>query len=323
MQSVAVTANGTPLATDGVTPYEFSRPVTFADIGSTIVFVATITDSAGQTTTATRSVSVPVPAGYVAATVDPTSWAFGTVFVGNDAAKTFTLTNTGENPVTLTGVDLTGAAAFSLVPAVGACTTTTVLAPDEVCTVTARFAPTDEGDKIGSITLGYTSPGGTSPIVIPLTGTGDIFDTTASTTVSAVVPSTLGLTVSSAAPSLGTLIPGVAQDYTASTTLGVTTTGGSSRLTVHDPSSVSTGSLVNGSFTLASPLQAKADGGAGPGSFGPVGSTASPLLLATYPAPISNDPVAVTFKQPISATEPLRTGTYSKTVLFTLSTLTP
>ena len=39
--------------------------------------------------------------------------------------------------------------------------------------------------------------------------------------------------------------------------------------------------------------------------------------------PVSNDPVTIGFKQPISATEPLRTGSYSKTLLFTASTLSP
>ena len=37
---------------------------------------------------------------------------------------------------------------------------------------------------------------------------------------------------------------------------------------------------------------------------------------------MSNDPVTITFKQPIKATDPLRTGTYSKTLTFTLSTTT-
>jgi hypothetical protein len=44
---------------------------------------------------------------------------------------------------------------------------------------------------------------------------------------------------------------------------------------------------------------------------------------ATCAAAVSNDPVAIAFKQPINATDPLRTGTYSKTLTFTLSTTTP
>ena len=40
-------------------------------------------------------------------------------------------------------------------------------------------------------------------------------------------------------------------------------------------------------------------------------------------APASNDPVTVAFKQAIGASDPLRTGTYSKTLTFTLSTTNP
>ena len=38
---------------------------------------------------------------------------------------------------------------------------------------------------------------------------------------------------------------------------------------------------------------------------------------------MSNDQVAVEFKQPIGATEGLRTGRYAKTLTFTLSTTSP
>ena len=38
---------------------------------------------------------------------------------------------------------------------------------------------------------------------------------------------------------------------------------------------------------------------------------------------MSNDLVNIAFKQHIGATEPLRTGSYSKTLTFTLSTTTP
>ena len=38
---------------------------------------------------------------------------------------------------------------------------------------------------------------------------------------------------------------------------------------------------------------------------------------------MSNDVVAVTFRQHIDRTDPLRTGTYSKTLTYTLSTTNP
>ena len=58
-------------------------------------------------------------------------------------------------------------------------------------------------------------------------------------------------------------------------------------------------------------------------AFAPVGSAASPLGLLSYISPISNDAVTVDFRQPIGANDALRTGTYSKTLTFTLSTTNP
>jgi len=46
-------------------------------------------------------------------------------------------------------------------------------------------------------------------------------------------------------------------------------------------------------------------------------------VIKTWTAPTSNEVVPITFKQSIAANEPLRTGTYSKTLTFTLSTTTP
>ena len=54
-----------------------------------------------------------------------------------------------------------------------------------------------------------------------------------------------------------------------------------------------------------------------------VGSSAVPLNLLSYPGPISNDAVSLGFKQSIGSSDALRTGTYSKTLTFTLSTTQP
>ena len=43
----------------------------------------------------------------------------------------------------------------------------------------------------------------------------------------------------------------------------------------------------------------------------------------SYVAPVSNDPVTIGFKQAIGANDALRTGSYSKTLTFTLSTTNP
>ena len=90
----------------------------------------------------------------------------------------------------------------------------------------------------------------------------------------------------------------MAKDYTASTTATVTSTAGDAAL------SASTVTLANGAFRLAQPV-------------------AITPAKTTWSGPASNDVFPIAFKQSIGATEPLRTGTYSGNVTFTLSTTTP
>jgi hypothetical protein len=126
--------------------------------------------------------------------------------------------------------------------------------------------------------------------------------------VGGTVPATLSLTVGSA-PSFGAFQPGVARTYTTSTTANVISTAGDAALTVSDPSSLHTGHLVNGVFFLPQPLQ--------------VAGTELPATVKTWAQPVSNDLVNLPFSQSIAATDALRTGSYSKTLTFTLSTTTP
>jgi type 1 glutamine amidotransferase len=137
------------------------------------------------------------------------------------------------------------------------------------------------------------------------------------------VPATLSLSLGAPA-SFGGLTPGVGKTYTASTTATVISTAGDATLSVADPSTTATGRLVNGTFSLAAALQAMATSplGAG-GALANVGGSSAPTNLLTYSGPVSNDPVAITFSQAVGANEALRTGTYSKTLTFTLSTTTP
>jgi len=137
------------------------------------------------------------------------------------------------------------------------------------------------------------------------------------------VPATLSLKLDTP-PTFSAFQPGVTADYAASMTANVISSAGDGLLTVADPSATATGKLVNGSYSLASPLQAKASSGAGTGGpFAPVSGSATPTQLLSYTGPVSNDPVTVQFQQHIGATDPLRTGKYSKTLVFTLSTTTP
>jgi hypothetical protein len=141
--------------------------------------------------------------------------------------------------------------------------------------------------------------------------------------VSGTVPATLSLTLGTPA-SFGAFTPGVTRTYEASTTANVISTAGNALLSVADPSSQNTGHLVNGTFALPQPLQARARNAANTGTaFNNVGSSASPLNLLQYDGPISNDAVSLQFSQLVNANDALRTGTYSKTLTFTLSTTAP
>jgi hypothetical protein len=139
--------------------------------------------------------------------------------------------------------------------------------------------------------------------------------------VGGTVAATLSLSLGAPA-SFGPFTAGVGKDYDAVTAANVISTAGDAALSVADPSSNSPGHLVNGAFSLPSALQAKATNAANPNSaFGPV--SGAPLNLLAYNNPVSNDTVTLTFRQTIGANDALRTGTYSKTLTFTLSTTTP
>ena len=64
------------------------------------------------------------------------------------------------------------------------------------------------------------------------------------------------------------------------------------------------GHLTNGAFSLPQPLRVE------------LGKTA-------WTEPVSNEACRVTFKQAIGANDALRTGSYTKTLTFTLSTTNP
>lgn len=207
VKSVALSANGVPVATLGTAPYEFEYRPAYADIGKHVVLTAKITDSAGQTSMVSTELAVP--------------------------------------------------------------------------TVTA----------------------------------------TATGTVTGSVPATLALSLGTP-PTFGTFTPGFAKDYTATSDATVLSTAGEATLSVVDPSATAPGHLVNGSFVLPQPLGVRAVNAANTGTpFATVSGTA--LTLLTYGAPVSGDKVTLEFKQPIALGDALRTGTYAKTLTYTLSTNHP
>ena len=129
----------------------------------------------------------------------------------------------------------------------------------------------------------------TDPISVGVPASGDVGGT---------VPATLSLVLGPAA-TFGAFVAGAEKDYTAATTATVTSTAGDAALSVSGPDH-----LANGAFILPSPLVV---------DWGP----------KTWSAPVSNGPVALSFKQHIGAGDALRTGTYSTTLTWTLSTTQP
>ena len=111
------------------------------------------------------------------------------------------------------------------------------------------------------------------------------------------VPATLSLTLGAPA-SFGAFTPGVAKEYTAHDG-NVVSTAGDAALSVSDP-----GHLANGAFTLPQPLRVE-------------------LSRTSWAAPVSNDPVSIVFRQQVGANDALRTGSYSRSLTFTLSTTSP
>jgi hypothetical protein len=151
----------------------------------------------------------------------------------------------------------------------------------------------------------------------------------ATTTVGGTVPATLSLTLGDSA-TFGTFAPGVTNDYTATTTADVVSTAGDAALTVSDPSTTAPGHLTNSASCADDETQPAAGAGAcgSKGGYslpGPLLAGGSPLpaTVKTWSAPVSHDVAPVAFNQHIDAGDALRTGTYAKTLTFTLATSTP
>ena len=188
----------------------------------------------------------------------------------------------------------------SVVSVTGHNVDTTYIASNGGCS--AQSGVEDLGHADGDVPLGGATPGqaNTPEALAAAKAAVQVGKVTAvdGPPVGGTVPATLSLTLGAPA-TFGAFTPGVAKDYTASTTANVISTAGDATLTVPDP-----GHLMNGSFSLPEPLLVA-------------------FSKATWTAPVSNDPVTIAFKQHINANDALRTGAYSKTLTFTLSTTTP
>ena len=103
--------------------------------------------------------------------------------------------------------------------------------------------------------------------------------------------------------------PGVARTYTASLGRRRGLDRGRRDAGGERPESNASGHLVNGAYTLAQPLLRRGRPAAG--------------HRQDVDGAASHDPVTIALPQTIGANEPLRTGTYAKTLTFSLSTTQP
>ena len=114
---------------------------------------------------ATVALSATGVAASYTISVNPTSLSFGSVTDGSSAAKGFTVTNTGNSNVAISGITATGTG-FSLLSGAGAVT----LSPNQSTSVSVQFAPSAAGSVNGSVNILSNATGSASSVA--LSGTG-------------------------------------------------------------------------------------------------------------------------------------------------------
>jgi sugar phosphate isomerase/epimerase len=240
------------------------------------------------------------------------------------------VTNDGDAPLTFSGANPVTLAAnaddggnqtrddFQIVSP--NCTTGTSLPPGGTCTVNLAFRPSRTNyTSVARMQFNSNSDDAMDRVLLAARSTGEAVET-----IGGDVPSVLQLAIPSAGASFGTFVPGLTRTYETAMAAVVTTTTGDAKLTVSDPG-VAPGHLVNGSFSLPQTLTARAVNSTNPTApFVPLAETSGePTQLLTWSGPTNADPVTLGFRQGIGGSDVLRSGTYSKTLTFTLSTTSP
>ena len=101
--------------------------------------------------------------------VSPTSWNFGVVLTISSSTKAFTLTSTGNAALTITQMAITGTIAgnFNQTSNCGG-----TLQPGQQCTIDVVFKPAGAGLQTAQLEIFHNAGG--SPLIVPLSGTGEI-----------------------------------------------------------------------------------------------------------------------------------------------------
>ena len=178
-QSVTLTNNGnatlnlTNIAVTGDYAQTNDCPEALG-VGSVCTFQITFTPTAGGARNGALTLTDNAPdspqtisltgSGYVTtATISPASLTFSNQSVGTtSSAQTVTITNTGSNAMTISGVTASGDFAqtnqCSSIPA------------SQSCTVSVTFTPTTSGSRNGTLTINDNAQG--NPHTVSLSGTG-------------------------------------------------------------------------------------------------------------------------------------------------------
>ncbi len=101
--------------------------------------------------------------------VPSTSGAFGTVYLGANATREFTFTNTGNLAAEAVQASVSGSTALTLQSnTCGTAASPVTLQPSASCSITVRWAPSTVGSLAGTVSVAY---GGAQPATQALTGT--------------------------------------------------------------------------------------------------------------------------------------------------------
>ncbi|RMH69866.1 MAG: choice-of-anchor D domain-containing protein, partial [Gemmatimonadetes bacterium] len=101
--------------------------------------------------------------------VTPSSWDYQTVRIGRTATKTFSISNAGDQTLTVSAQTLSGSQAdqFAITAGGGP----VVLEPGEIHLTSVQFAPTTEGVQTATLTISSNDPEN-GAFEVPLQGTG-------------------------------------------------------------------------------------------------------------------------------------------------------
>jgi hypothetical protein len=132
-----------------------------------------------------------------AVTVTPSSLTFGDVTVGDvSPAQTVTITNTGTQTLTFTGI--TAGGDFS---STDTCTSN-VLNVGQSCSVSVTFSPTASGARVGSLSISDNAAGSPQSVVLSGTGVAQFTMSSPSPSVTTLVGSgSVTFTIAASAPS--------------------------------------------------------------------------------------------------------------------------